>query len=199
MGIRAAMMMTTTGQVPRVPRVPLLCDDILLYAYQLFRARESGADAVRFLAVALSSQDLLYLCRTALALGLEPLVTVGSLPQLLSALRVPGLRLISVTGRNALLWRVDPNKAATGILAHPDAVAALTLLRERSPDSASRLLLGREGFTSPAQMREALREGADFVVLGEELLQPGGAEEADKEEVSEEEVLARLENWLQRP
>lgn len=87
--------------------LPVICDDLVMYAYQLFRARECGADMVRLHASALAPADLSYLVKTAKTLQLLPLVTVASKPQLLAVLKsVPGLAVMSVTSRNMKLWKV---------------------------------------------------------------------------------------------
>ena len=48
--------------------VPVLFNDFVVYAYQIFRAKASGADAVKVMASVLSVQDIEYMVKTAKAM-----------------------------------------------------------------------------------------------------------------------------------
>ena len=56
--------------------LPLLCKEFVVDAYQLFKARASGADAVLLIAAVLPNQDLRYLMKIVRALGLTALIEV---------------------------------------------------------------------------------------------------------------------------
>ncbi len=62
--------------------LPILISDLILYPYQLYQLRLRGADAVSFIAAALSSKDLVYLTKIASSLGLQSVVSVTSEVQL---------------------------------------------------------------------------------------------------------------------
>ena len=51
---------------------------MLLQAYQLFKARAYGADAVLLIAAVLPNNDLEYLIAAAKKIGLQSLIEVGS-------------------------------------------------------------------------------------------------------------------------
>ena len=87
--------------------VPVFCDDFVQYGYQLFRAREHGADLIRLHASVLNLAELSYLVKTAKALRMTSLVTCASKRQVLEVLAgIPTLEVLSVTSRNMRLWKV---------------------------------------------------------------------------------------------
>jgi len=59
---------------------PLLCKEFIVEAYQLFKARASGADAVLLIAAVLPNADLAYLVKAATKCKLQVLVEVHSVP-----------------------------------------------------------------------------------------------------------------------
>ena len=58
---------------------PLLCKEFVVEAYQLFKARASGADAVLLIAAVLPNSDLAYLIKAAHKCGLQVLVEVHTI------------------------------------------------------------------------------------------------------------------------
>ena len=91
----------------RTSLVPVICEDFVLYGYQLFRAKAAGADVVRISTSAVPVKDIALLAKTATALSLTPVVVVHSKVQLLDVLReLPTIEYLSVSGRNVRLWKV---------------------------------------------------------------------------------------------
>ena len=70
--------------------LPLLCKEFILSPYQLFQARAAGADAVLLIAAILTDQDLQYLQKAAVALGLSVLVEVHDAEELDRILAIGG-------------------------------------------------------------------------------------------------------------
>ena len=72
--------------------LPVICDDFILYGYQIFRAKASGADVIKLMASILTTQEIVYNSKVAKALGLSVIVVVYSKPQLLDVLdKVPDI------------------------------------------------------------------------------------------------------------
>ena len=55
---------------------PLLCKEFTIDAWQIYKARVSGADAVLLIAAVLPDQDLAYMSKIAKALGMAALIEV---------------------------------------------------------------------------------------------------------------------------
>ena len=166
--------------------LPVVCEDIVLFGYQLFRAKAAGADAVRLFASVLPSKDLVLLSKTAKALGLSVIVVVSSKGQLLQVLaQMPPecVDAVSVTSRNMRVWKVqcmcsiiyiyisdfamqiDEGKADK-ILQAREVVQAIADFKTRQPDqTASRLLIFQEGFASKAELSRAQFNGCYYVML----------------------------------
>eukprot|EP00803_Ostreobium_quekettii_P004651 evm.model.scf_1683EXC.1 EVM.evm.TU.scf_1683EXC.1 scf_1683EXC:147-1616(-) len=88
---------------------PLLCKEFIVEAYQLFKARVSGADAVLLIAAVLPNKDLTYLMKSANALGLQCLVEVHNAAELSRVLRVDGIdkQIIGINNRDLTTFKVD--------------------------------------------------------------------------------------------
>mmetsp|Transcript_20918 Transcript_20918/g.45604 ORF Transcript_20918/g.45604 Transcript_20918/m.45604 type:complete len:1053 (+) Transcript_20918:262-3420(+) len=63
---------------------PIIASDLILYPYQLYKLRLAGADAVRLVAAALESKDLLYLTKIAQSLKMQAILSVASEKQITS-------------------------------------------------------------------------------------------------------------------
>ena len=87
--------------------LPLLCKDFIIYPYQIFKARNHGADAVLLIAAVLSDQDLTYFLKIVKSLGMTALVEVHTLEELDRVLSVPGVELVGINNRNLEDFTVD--------------------------------------------------------------------------------------------
>ena len=63
-------------QIRATVDLPLLCKEFIIYPYQIFMARSTGADAVLLIAAILSDQDLQYFVKIIKSLGMTALVEV---------------------------------------------------------------------------------------------------------------------------
>lgn len=146
---------------------PVISNDFVLFAYQLFRAKASGADAVKLMASALPMQDVAYLAKTAKVLGLNTIVVVNSKEQLLAVLEgIPVVEAISVSSRNMKLWKIDTGRGQRIL----DDASVKTAIEKRRSNVAEPFILCREGFAEPSELEIASAQGVDVVFLGEELL-----------------------------
>lgn len=152
--------------IKKSSELPVLCNDFVVFGYQLFRAKASGADAVKLIASVLNYQELTYLIKTAKAIGLDTIVVVASKQQLLGVLKeVKGMTMISLTNRNHFLWKIDRSKVER-LLSDVSVQNALAEWRSLAPTN----LLFEEGFATKEDMLKAKLHGIDAVILGEEVL-----------------------------
>lgn len=135
--------------------LPVICDDFVIYGYQIFKAKSSGADAVRLMAAVLTTQEVLYLIKVAKALRILCIVVVSSKQQLLDLLAAPssGLQVVSVTSRNMRLWKLQAGKAGD-ILRDAEVRDAVSAYRR-----GGELLLLQEGFSSREELEAAAANG----------------------------------------
>jgi indole-3-glycerol phosphate synthase len=132
---------------------PVLAKDFVVDRAQLFVARGHGADAVLLIVGVL--QELLgtYLDLAA-TLGLQALVEVHDLPELMAARRA-GATLVGVNSRDLKTLHVDRQ-------------AALSLVAEAVMPGVT--VVAESGVTLPAHVVEAASAGADAVLVGEALM-----------------------------
>lgn len=158
------------------PYIPIICNDFVVYAYQIFQAKTKGADVIKLLASILPIQELSYLLKIAKSFNMTPIITVSSKKQLLevcSSMKAKDIDIISITNRNQKLWKIQPNKAIE-ILSDPEVVAALNKVREaKQAENGDLLHILVEGFGSRDeynQIKSRVGKDVDGIVLGEELL-----------------------------
>lgn len=150
--------------------LPVICDDIVIYGYQIFRAKAAGADAIKLMASVLTTQEIRYNTKVAKALGVTVIVVVSSKQQLLDVLsEVPEIEIISVSNRNMKLWKIDRGKSHR-ILTNPDIIAAIKLKRLKMVEESKSFILLEEGFTTREEVLQAKNDGVDALYFGEELL-----------------------------
>eukprot|EP00752_Nemacystus_decipiens_P001480 g1455.t1 len=89
---------------------PVMCSDVVVYPYQIYQARLAGADALKLLAPALPAKDLMYFHKISNALGMQCIVAVSSVKQMLMALRLPGIQAVSINNRDMATWALHPSR-----------------------------------------------------------------------------------------
>ncbi len=105
--------------------LPVLRKDFVVDAYQLFEAREMGADCVLLIAAALEAHELKALHDTAMALGLDVLVEVHDAAELDSALEI-GPRLLGINNRNLKTFETRLETTYGLLEAIPEGVTVVT-------------------------------------------------------------------------
>ena len=93
--------------VRRVTNLPLLCKDFIISAYQIYKARVSGADAILLIAAILSDDDLVYLKKIADNLKMSVLVEVHGCEELERILNLKSFNLIGINNRDLKTFRTD--------------------------------------------------------------------------------------------
>ncbi len=86
--------------VRETTRLPLLCKDFIISAYQIYKARCSGADAVLLIAAILTNADLIYLKKIADKLNLDVLVEVHDKSELERVIKLNCFNLIGINNRD---------------------------------------------------------------------------------------------------
>ena len=149
--------------------LPVVCDDFVIYGYQVFRAKAAGADAIRLMASVLSAKEMRYLAKMANALGLTVIAVVSSKPQALDVLEnVTEAEIVSFSSRNMRLWKLDPGKAHR-LLSDPEIASAIARRRRVADEGSSNFLIMQEGLTDSNEITTAKTDNVDVLYLGEEL------------------------------
>ena len=147
--------------------LPLLCKDFLIYPYQIYQARVSGADAVLLIAAVLSDEDLRYFVRIAKALGMNALVEVHTLEELNRVLAIEEVKLVGVNNRNL-----------ENFTTNLDTTCKLIAHRQKDIQTRDILIVSESGIHHPEQLRLISEAGAQAVLIGESLMKqsdPGSA------------------------
>ena len=144
-----AHLVAVRGAVP----LPILRKDFHVDPYQLWEARDAGADAVLLIAAALSPRQLQDLVSLGRELGLSALVEVHAPPELEAAL-ASGAAVIGINNRDLRTFEVSL-ETTLGLL--PDVPASTVLVSE-------------SGISDPAQVARLAAAGVDAILVGEGLL-----------------------------
>ena len=87
--------------------LPLLCKDFIISAYQIYKARVFGADAILLIAAILSDDDLVYLKKIADNLKMSVLVEVHDDQELERILNLKTFDLIGINNRDFKTFKTD--------------------------------------------------------------------------------------------
>ncbi len=93
--------------VRKSTNLPLLCKDFIISAYQIYKARVSGADAILLIAAILSDDDLIYLKKIADNLKMSVLVEVHNSNELERILKLKSFNLIGINNRDLTTFKTD--------------------------------------------------------------------------------------------
>ena len=93
--------------VRKSTNLPLLCKDFIISAYQIYKARVSGADAILLIAAILSDDDLIYLKKIADNLKMSVLVEVHNDTELERILKLKSFNLIGINNRDLKTFKTD--------------------------------------------------------------------------------------------
>jgi indole-3-glycerol phosphate synthase len=141
--------------------LPVLRKDFVIDEYQVYEAREAGADAVLLIVAALEPARLEALAALATELAMAALVEVHDERELDVALEA-GARLLGVNNRNLTTFEVD--------LGVTERLAAMV------PSEC--LIVGESGVQSRGDVERLARAGVDAVLVGTALMRaesPGQA------------------------
>jgi indole-3-glycerol phosphate synthase len=135
------------------PRLPLLRKDFLYHAYQVYEAREAGADAVLLIVAGLKAGALRRLHDLVRSLGMAPLVEVHNAAELDQALSLDPL-LIGINNRDL----------------HNFTTQLETTLSLRRLIPSSVCVVSESGIQSSADVARLARADVDAILVGEALV-----------------------------
>ncbi|MFW6358419.1 MAG: indole-3-glycerol phosphate synthase TrpC [Chroococcales cyanobacterium] len=147
--------------------VPLLCKEFIIYPYQIYLARNKGADAVLLIAAILSDQDISYFTKIVNSLGMTPLVEVHSLAELDRVLAIDGISVIGINNRNLEDFSVDLQTTSHLIKA-----------RRESLQEKGILIVSESGLHTQADVAIVSEAGANAVLIGESIVKQPNPEKA---------------------
>ncbi len=155
--------------VRKSTNLPLLCKDFIISAYQIYKARVSGADAILLIAAILSDDDLIYLKKIADNLKMSVLVEVHNSNELERILKLNSFNLIGINNRDLKTFKTDI-KTSKELM---DAYADIFLKQNIIPISESGI--------NCAEDLESLRSiGIMGVLIGETFMREIDIEQAFK-------------------
>lgn len=146
-------------QIRAAVDVPLLCKDFLIYPYQIYLARSSGADAILLIAAILTDKDLQYFIKIARVLGMTALIEVHTLEEMDRVLQLEGVRLIGINNRNLENFSVDLQTTCQ-ILAD----------RGQQLQEQNILVVGESGLHTSADLQQVDQAGVSAILVGESLV-----------------------------
>lgn len=134
-------------------RLPVLCKEFIVDAYQVYEARAAGADAILLITGLLDEDYLVKLLQLAQLLGMEALIETHSATELESALRLKA-PVIGINSRDLKSFVVDTE--------------LLRYLGSKVPSSS--ILVAESGISDRRQATQARAWGADAILVGEALM-----------------------------
>ena len=137
--------------------VPVLRKDFITTYEQLEESLQLGASAVLLIAASADENTLTMLYESALRLGLEPLVEVCTAEEMARA-KTLGAKLIGINNRNITTLELDEG-----------GPARTSRLAPLAPGNA--LLISESGILSAEDAKQAVRAGAQAVLVGTALWQ----------------------------
>ncbi len=146
--------------------LPLLAKEFVVEAYQIFKARGAGADAVLLIAAVLPNSDMDYLVKAARSVGMQCLIEVHSEAELARVLRLPGGLagcMLGINNRNLEDFSVDLALTERIMASAPGRAAA----------AAGMLVAGESGIFTPADVARVAGAGCGAILVGESLVKQG--------------------------
>jgi indole-3-glycerol phosphate synthase len=147
--------------------LPLLCKEFVVDAYQIYKARAAGADAVLLIAAVLSDQELREFLQRAHDLGMEALVEVHTLEEIERVLTLPGIALIGINNRNLNDFTVDLGTTQQLMTAYRQQFSDLGIVT-----------VSESGLHTVADLAFVTAMGVQAVLIGEALLKQPDVEQA---------------------
>jgi indole-3-glycerol phosphate synthase len=134
----------------RLTDKPILRKDFMFDPYQVYEAREAGADAVLLIAAALDQDDLKSLIALSTSLNFSALVEVHTLAELFRSLDA-GADMIGINNRNLNTFEIDLDKS----------------VRLNYFIPVDKIVISESGIKGPDDIRYLLNAGISTFLIGE--------------------------------
>ncbi|PSC67663.1 indole-3-glycerol phosphate chloroplastic-like [Micractinium conductrix] len=151
---------------------PLLCKEFVVEAYQVFKARASGADAILLIAAVLPNSDMSYLIKAARSVGLQCLIEVHTIAELERVLALDKLEgcMLGINNRDLQTFKVDLANTKE-IMESPAGKQVL----ERGL-----VMAGESAIFTPDDVAFVQAAGCSAILVGESIVKQGDPEAAVK-------------------
>lgn len=147
--------------------IPLLCKEFIIDPYQIYFARNNGADAVLLIAAILKDSELQAFLDIIHSLGMTALVEVHTLEELDRALKINGISLLGINNRNLDNFTVDIN-----------LTQQLLNQRKQQIQDLNITIVSESGLYTSADLSLVVEAGARSVLVGESLVKQTDIEQA---------------------
>jgi indole-3-glycerol phosphate synthase len=151
------------GKARRAVSLPVLCKEFVIDRYQVYEAREAGADAILLLASVLDNEQLRLFRRIAAGLGMVSLVEVHSQAELETALAA-GASIIGINNRDLRTFTVSLGTTRSllpgvppGVITVSESGIHTTADRNMMADLGVDALLVGEGLLTAPDLASATR------------------------------------------
>jgi len=157
------------SEVRTETELPILCKDFIISAYQIYKARVSGADAVLMIAAILNDSDLLYLKKIADKLNMDVLVEIHNEVELDRVLNLKCFDLIGINNRDLKTFKTDLE-------------VSLKLMRNYSHKFGkdNLLFISESGINTNEDLKNLESVGIKGVLIGEKFMKEKDIEKSFK-------------------
>ena len=149
--------------------LPLLCKDFIISAYQIYKSRVSGADAVLLIAEILNDDDLTYLKKIADNLKMSVLVEVHNIEEIERVLSLNSFNLIGINNRDLKTFQTDINNSLKLMSKYSDIFAKENIIS-----------ISESGINNNEDLKSLDHVGIKGVLIGERFMREDDIEESFK-------------------
>ncbi len=155
--------------VRKATNLPLLCKDFIISAYQIYKARVSGADAILLIASILSNDDLIYLKKIADNLQMSVLVEVHDGIELERILALKSFNLIGINNRDLKTFKTDLNTSRELMSKYSDILSKQNII-----------IISESGINNSEDLKSLDSIGIKGVLIGERFMRESDIGESFK-------------------
>ena len=156
------------SKVRHVTSLPILCKDFIISAYQIYKARFSGADAILLIAAILNDSDLVYLNKVAHKLNMDVLVEIHNKTELDRVLNLNCFKLIGINNRDLKTFKTN----LTVTLNMMESISGI-----KGIESKNEIFISESGIKCFKDLKLLESVGISGVLIGESLMKEENIEQ----------------------